>query len=689
MANPDADRDLDRMAEIPDSVLERASAPELDVPSFLGAVRDDASRGTDLARVVLRDTAFRDTAGGPQAQGRAKELVDNGEWDQGPELPLTMIREEVGLWCRAPVGDQCFCLNRSLAVGGTCAVSSHRNQLTIQPGWYVRRQKTTTPKMNPSAFTDPYFPLRGSLDRLGVQEALLSEESPLSLTRGQWKYVFKEIALYEAFPASSPGTSSSSGSAVMVPSPRRAATSGGLSTLSALAARLAAVREETSASASPGRTSPSGAPPPVAASSSSGSDSVASATLEDLVGKLTLRLNRLEAEQGQSARREEEARARERGLMARIVQVETENSQYGKLINGALDMVSDLHSRPHTTSGGRFTPIMDGLAHVTARTDRLEETCYQPNGELEGLRRSLNLMRDQLALGGVEFGEHHFTSTTAFKEWFLRHSPSGRPTSFGLFWDAFALLHNLAPGTVAMQDSLKADEAVQKVRYATTAEARVATSFTTAFPDVFGSSGQGDKFGKTLKTYADWKNTGSIEGVSYVIRDSIEEDVISIKGDIAATLNTGPLRTLAEGMVSRAAEDVRDFLRFVDEFYEEMNAAASMSSVEAWELTKTAMSEILKDIRCARNRVKNHRQTDRTMHVWGVLLGHAAVKEYTDRSWKNHHHLAGIQMRFVLKRKSDLDGLEQVNAKHKALENKLNGITQRFDKVEKEVAKKK
>jgi hypothetical protein len=71
------------------------------------------------------------------------------------------------------------------------------------------------------------------------------------------------------------------------------------------------------------------------------------------------------------------------------------------------------------------------------------------------------------------------------------------------------------------------------------------------------------------------------------------------------------------------------------------------------------------------------------MHVWGCLKGHEAMQEFMDLTFRDHPSLAGIQTRFVLKRKTDLDGLDKVTTKLSTAEAKINGIGQRVSNLEK------
>jgi hypothetical protein len=143
------------------------------------------------------------------------------------------------------------------------------------------------------------------------------------------------------------------------------------------------------------------------------------------------------------------------------------------------------------------------------------------------------------------------------------------------------------------------------------------------------------------------------------------------------------LNTLATQMLLNSQTWVLAFLQFADEHHNEMVAAPSTTKKETWELTKALMAEVLRNLRSARNVVRNVRQTDRLMHIWGCLKGHTAMKEFTEHSFRDHASLAGIQTRFILKRKTDLDGLDKITTKTSTIEAKINAVGQRVTTLEK------
>jgi hypothetical protein len=65
------------------------------------------------------------------------------------------------------------------------------------------------------------------------------------------------------------------------------------------------------------------------------------------------------------------------------------------------------------------------------------------------------------------------------------------------------------------------------------------------------------------------------------------------------------------------------------------------------------------------------------------------MQAYASNHFHNHPSLAGIQTRFVIKRKTDVDGLEKSSIKVSNLDAKHNGLTQRVDTLTKELKKKK
>ena len=174
------------------------------------------------------------------------------------------------------------------------------------------------------------------------------------------------------------------------------------------------------------------------------------------------------------------------------------------------------------------------------------------------------------------------------------------------------------------------------------------------------------------------------------IRERIVSEAMAITNSINQELRDMPeLLNLARTMLMTTRSFVLDLTRFVDDFYNEMNLAASMSETEAWVLTRTLLAEILKEIRKARGTVEHSRVKEPLLTIWGALKAHTVMKRYVEKEFRDDPALAGILNRYLIKRKTDLDGLDGLKTKLNLLTTWLTTLDSSFKSFQMETHKKK
>jgi len=301
----------------------------------------------------------------------------------------------------------------------------------------------------------------------------------------------------------------------------------------------------------------------------------------------------------------------------------------------------------------------------------MEIAVLEPEGVIGQVRLDVAAMGEKIDMGGVEFGDRRFGSPKELFAWIKRRHPVGDP-DFGLFWDGFSKLHALDPGTHTMAELLKDEHDTQKVRYRSELAARVSTSYKTNVPDVFGKPASKAKaFGPAMATASGWHDRDAGTGLKVVIKDEIDDSFVAVKGAIETGLPDRELRDLALDMLNDTKQFVFDLVRFVDDYYAEVSCASAVSEEDEWTLVSSMLAEIISEMRIARNLVKHSRANNEMYHIWGALKTHVVMKRFAAANFINDSALSGVVVRFLMKRKTDLDGLTGVNRKITACEGKV------------------
>jgi hypothetical protein len=173
-----------------------------------------------------------------------------------------------------------------------------------------------------------------------------------------------------------------------------------------------------------------------------------------------------------------------------------------------------------------------------------------------------------------------------------------------------------------------------------------------------------------ISTYEKWFNPGTQLGLSTTIMAESTSTKRSVEMSINRQLGAGSARDMAKMMLDDSREFVYELVQFVNEFYAEMSQAPSMSLAEAWLLTRNLLQEILMEIRDTRNEVMHSRGNEPLLHIWGALKAHVVMTRYRSKGIRNDPSLSAILVRFILKRKTDLEGMEAIGGKIKSLESK-------------------
>lgn len=640
------------MSQQPDPTEDLSLGP-FDLSGFLGALNAATPSDHEDVKVFL-NTAYEDTAL-QQPSPQAAPFHESGEWDDAKDLGLVRItEEELDSLCRASMGSKgCFCLNASLAPGGTCSVGSHQHQMEVRPGWYIERSVAGSPRSGGRlAFFQPHMPLSLVFDQPGIASSLLDTVRPFRMSLGQWKFIFQQIcrALLRQARAQEDTNPPIPSSADL-----------DVDTVLIQADTLSALLQGVNQGGGDDET----APPPRQDS-------------DDLTREREANERRFQLLERQVQDLRSTLTARDKV----ISELKASNVKHAQLSTKMLDIAKTLQRQSATSAAGAAPASLpadqrDYIRKLSGRVNALEQVVSSPNGTIAAFRLSLKNLEDKLIHGGVEFLTWHWSSAREFKSWYLNLAGTPEAASFGLFFDSFVSFHGLSPGTVTMRESLAQEQAIKKVEYKSDLEARSGTSFATNFPDIFGSSGDRDEFGKSITSYEMWKDNSSPNGsFATTIRDALRDDEQSVRHTIEQSVTDPELRRLASTMLDKANAWCLAFMQFAEEFYMEMSLAPSMTGQEAWGLTKNMMGEVLREVRTARNVVKSTVQTDRTMHIWGCLRGQVVMQEFQTKFFRNHPALTGIQTRFLVKRKVDLDGLSKVNKQIKDLNTKVGALSQ-------------
>jgi hypothetical protein len=705
----------------------------LDVVPFFDLL---ASRNYDQAEKQLRASAFKVNADGQiseHASPRADEYVNSGGWDQG-KVSLLYVAEFASVsYCGASVGSQVDAGGQSrvdnnikLCLGDVsqvpCKVASHKSGSATQDRAVAAGLYVLAPKRGdkPSlVFLEPHLNLDHPMSA-NRAKALCDSESEPRFSRGQWAFIFAETTRFKE--------------ARSVEGLKSAGVPSSLENIRKLARELEqkdtkAPSGDKTGTSNPLRVDtghgahPLKAPPDVKTETDGVSELRATLVrwgqhTEGRLNSLSVENKRLEAE-GKEQREIIEhllnraiqpavpvAKANPPSLLDRreVMEIRESLRDQSRIGGELTERMTELEERRDGGATDAMRIMQTDLGHLKEQVRSADvsfETSTNPAwhfGSVGDLRRYFNeqvarFQKYQLGafVNADDYGESNLvwpgdSGTPISQDVLLRmmweQQKNGRQRGpkgldWSVFVDAFGLMHAMETQAVAHAESQTEEHSSSRNNYAHTHQARMASSYQTVFPEVFGPAGDlGEGFGARMATYKKW-NSGDGQGVRHRLVAGAEATVKIVQHLVQAHIPDPMLAQLATTMLAKSKDFVVTLVTFVDEFYHEM-CQSGMDDGQAWQLTCLMLLEMFSEMNKERTQVKAVMKSDRIFHVWGMLKTHTIMERLRDNKFRDDPSMTGILLRFIVKQRGGADNVTVINRKMNALETKLSAAERAF-----------
>jgi len=316
-------------------------------------------------------------------------------------------------------------------------------------------------------------------------------------------------------------------------------------------------------------------------------------------------------------------------------------------------------------------------------------------GNLKALKTGLEKMANRMTLGSVAYRDWNYSSPEEFIRDFEKLG--GTPDDFGLFYDAFSMLHGLIDGQRTQAESLKAIETTLKAKVRDADQGRIRTSFMTDVPDSLIKGARVEESGVIsaratfldhLKSFDGWRTSAGTymdDGLSRIIESELQTTEPSLELKIERMQNE-KLRGLAQHMATDSLKFIDRFIRFTEKFFDHMSKSQGVTADEAWQLTRRMAGEIFERLHRSRHRIERLGQHDPRYFVYGALLTHQTMSGFTAHAnFEDHEALQGILVRFLIKQRTDLQGLEKLRMDQEKLKNDLVLTKQKLNTLDNKV----
>jgi hypothetical protein len=621
----------------------------------------------DAAVDALKRAAFgADSKPSPKAQ----ELIDAGEWDQEQKLSLVNI-DSTHCFGRVANDQYRFCGKRKTQ----CGIAGHfKNMIEgLKPGWYI-----SNIGKNSGVYTHPYLPESpvGPIKSRGAA-LLIDGETPLRLTKGQWRLVMDAWYAEQVQVLSDDDPSEKS-------RPR-------LPTLQPLTENLQVdtffLQTANQATESELK----------ADHMSVLSDYSETLDLREEIKSLRRRQQILEIQrQNETDDQLEKFRVWSKAMEEQLAEaknqvrnletvVQTQQNQIRVAMDLAREQQQQMQDFKTAVSGTVQTLVTQirehpgqgsGMTeHQREVLDQLEQAVLMPQGDFAALRLRFTEFRDKFDSGGGITCHHiTFNSKKQLLAWF-----EDKQQHIEYYLDGLAYLHAIRPAAVQIEEATKERERESKLNLGSSLRTAVETSFDTFVPSVLlGGKATSEQGGSVygwllshLKKFEVWKPLAVEDGVANQIAEGITmvtDRITDIRGNLTEESSAVVLST---GLCADSALFCRELVRFITEQYEDLTQRTLYTPQQIWSMQMECLSTIIKELCAARTAVADSARKQPGYYLWGMLRAWMIQQRYLSNNFKNDPALTGIMVRRILLQGQDM-----------ALKTKLEEITTIKQKVD-------
>lgn len=265
----------------------------------------------------------------------------------------------------------------------------------------------------------------------------------------------------------------------------------------------------------------------------------------------------------------------------------------------------------------------------------------------------LKNLRNRLDVGnGVHFKHFHFPNPKALQDWMTVH---GQP-SYGLFMDAFSMIHSMDPEVVSKDKSLRAMKAQADVNINGDLETGVVTSFRNTVPFGFfdaDSDSTSNRLETVLKSPSCWKTGPGITSVAKRLRTGTRDVKSRLMSTIEVECTDNDARLLAQEMSAESAQFVEDLINFGKDYHAQLMDYENFTEQTAWDVVVKCIVSIMQDLSKSRSRYRDlggstNGPARAAALIFGELSAIKVQQEYQRHGFSCHPSLTGLMIRPAL-----------------------------------------
>lgn len=351
----------------------------------------------------------------------------------------------------------------------------------------------------------------------------------------------------------------------------------------------------------------------------------------------------------------------------------------------------------HTTAGSDITQFDTRFKEIELSVKSLREIVLDqmdinannvsPGDQLPQIRE-LQAQMKQLQLRvvgkGVQIANKVFQSFDDVHVWVTTHLPIRR---YGLFVDGVSIFEFFTYGHVDAEATYSSFYSQHRTGFASSYEARVASSIQNLFPAVFGKSDSNVDTAESLpalSTPEKWDSNDGNTGLRYQITRNMADVELQISESISTILKDYPeAQYIARECLHQAKRFALELAQFITLDYQKWKHRGHAKR-DAWKMTAVCVRRIFEELyseRVIARDIYDQKDPDFTTakYLWATWKAHGVMERYLRHQFYEHPSISAVLARHLADNYVKPDDSQA--AKIKALEAAVKTLQSRYDSL--------
>lgn len=306
------------------------------------------------------------------------------------------------------------------------------------------------------------------------------------------------------------------------------------------------------------------------------------------------------------------------------------------------------------------------------------------NPQIRELQAQIKQLQMRVVGKGVQVANRVFQSFDDVLAWVPLHLPNRR---YGLFVDGVSIFEFFTNGHIDAETTYSSFYSQHRTGFASTYEARIASSVQNLFPTVFGKTDANVDTADTLPALPNpdkWDSNDGNTGLRYQITRNMADVELQLSETISTILRDYPEALhIARECLHQAKRFALELCQFITLDFQKWKYRGH-SKKDAWRMTAVCVRRIFEELYSERVIARDgYDQKDQeyttARYLWATWKAHAVMENYLRHQFYEHPAISAVLARQLAENYVKPDDTQ--GSKIKALETAVQKLQSKYDNL--------